>query len=98
MAKVLSNRPRLASRFDDSTASQPAFPSRVRERAIVGYDDVPLAAHTTPPLTTVRQPTREQGRIAAEALVRRMESAEMPVREERVMPCELVVRASTVAE
>ena len=66
--------------------------------ALVGYDDVPLAAHTTPPLTTVRQPTREQGRIAAEALLRRMESAEMPAREERVMKCELVVRASTVAE
>jgi DNA-binding LacI/PurR family transcriptional regulator len=66
--------------------------------AIVGYDDVPLAAHTTPPLTTVRQPTREQGRIAAEALVRRMESAETAAREERVMPCELVVRASTVSD
>ncbi|HEX8146107.1 MAG TPA: LacI family DNA-binding transcriptional regulator [Pyrinomonadaceae bacterium] len=68
-----------------------------QEIAVVGYDDVPLAAHTSPPLTTVRQPTREQGRVAAEALVRRMESAETPAREERVMPCELVVRASTVA-
>lgn len=66
--------------------------------AVVGYDDMALAAHTTPPLTTVRQPTREQGRIAAEALVRRMESAETPAREERVIPCALVVRASTVGD
>jgi DNA-binding LacI/PurR family transcriptional regulator len=69
-----------------------------QDLALVGYDDVPLAAHTTPPLTTVRQPTREQGRIAAEALVRRIESAETPAREERVMPCELIVRASTVGD
>lgn len=65
--------------------------------AIVGYDDVPLASHTSPPLTTVRQPTREQGRIAAEFLLRRVEGGEPPPREERVLPCELVVRESTGA-
>ena len=57
-----------------------------------------INASITGTVATVRQPTREQGRIAAEALVRRMESAETPAREERVMKCELVVRASTVAE
>jgi DNA-binding LacI/PurR family transcriptional regulator len=65
--------------------------------AIVGYDDVPLASHTSPPLTTVRQPTREQGRIAAEFLLRRTGSREPVPREERILPCELVVRESTVA-
>lgn len=65
--------------------------------AIVGYDDVPLAAHTSPPLTTVRQPTREQGKIAAELLLRRMGAIEPPAREERIMECELIVRASTIA-
>jgi hypothetical protein len=33
--------------------------------AVVGFDDVALAAYSTPPLTTVRQPTTEQGREAA---------------------------------
>jgi DNA-binding LacI/PurR family transcriptional regulator len=64
--------------------------------AIVGYDDVPLASHTSPPLTTVRQPTREQGRLAAELLLRRIESREPVAREERIFACELVVRESTV--
>jgi DNA-binding LacI/PurR family transcriptional regulator len=65
--------------------------------AIVGYDDVPLASHTSPPLTTVRQPTREQGKAAAEFLLRRMEKALPLPREERIMECELVVRESTLA-
>ncbi|MGH9901059.1 MAG: LacI family DNA-binding transcriptional regulator [Pyrinomonadaceae bacterium] len=64
--------------------------------AVVGYDDVPLATHTSPALTTVRQPTREQGRIAADFLLRRVESPEPPPREERILNCELVVRESTV--
>jgi DNA-binding LacI/PurR family transcriptional regulator len=65
--------------------------------AVVGYDDVPLAAHTSPPLTTVRQPTREQGRIAAEFLLRRIEAPDTLPREERILECELVVRESTSA-
>lgn len=64
--------------------------------AIVGFDDVPLAEHTSPPLSTVRQPTRDQGRTAAEFLLRRIEAADSPAREERILPCELVVRESTV--
>ena len=64
--------------------------------AVVGYDDVPLAAHASPPLTTVRQPTREQGRVAAEFLLRRIESGDVLPREERVFECELIVRESTV--
>ena len=63
--------------------------------AVVGYDDVPLASHTSPPLTTVRQPTREQGRIAAEFLLQRIEGTKPLPREERIFPCELIVREST---
>ena len=65
--------------------------------AVVGYDDVPLAVHTSPRLTTVRQPTREQGRIAAEFLLRRIESDELLPREEHILECELIVRESSVA-
>jgi DNA-binding LacI/PurR family transcriptional regulator len=63
--------------------------------AIVGYDDIPLAAHISPSLTTVRQPTREQGQTAAEFLLRRMDATELFTREERIMECQLVVREST---
>jgi len=64
--------------------------------AIVGFDDIPMAIHTSPPLTTVRQPTRRQGSIAAELLLKRIEAIEPLERAERVLECELIVRDSTV--
>lgn len=65
--------------------------------AIVGFDDIPMAVHTSPPLTTVRQPTRRQGSMAAEFLLRRIETVETLEREEKILECELIVRDSTVA-
>lgn len=64
--------------------------------AIVGFDDIPLAVHVSPSLTTVRQPLRMQGKIAAELLLRRIESEEIIQREEHILNCELIVRESTV--
>lgn len=40
--------------------------------AIVGFDDVPMAADMTPPLTTVHLPARLLGHTAAEILMRQM--------------------------
>ncbi|MFI7454329.1 LacI family DNA-binding transcriptional regulator [Nonomuraea sp. NPDC049714] len=37
--------------------------------SVVGYDDVAFAAQLSPPLTTVWQPKRELGRVAAELLL-----------------------------
>jgi LacI family transcriptional regulator len=37
--------------------------------SIVGFDDLLTSAYTTPPLTTVRQPTFEMGRAAAQAVL-----------------------------
>jgi LacI family transcriptional regulator len=67
------------------------------EIAVVGFDDVPLASHTSPSLTTVRQPTLEQGRIAAEFLLSRIETDGPVARQERILDCELIVRESTVS-
>jgi DNA-binding LacI/PurR family transcriptional regulator len=61
--------------------------------AVVGYDDIPIAAYTSPPLTTVRVPAVEPGRIAADmviSLVRGEEPKERVVR----LEAELVVRES----
>jgi DNA-binding LacI/PurR family transcriptional regulator len=38
--------------------------------ALVGFDDVPISRYTDPPLTTVRLPARELGRVAGDHLVR----------------------------
>ena len=40
-----------------------------RELGVIGYDDIPPAGVVTPALTTVRQPAREMGRVAAELLL-----------------------------
>ena len=39
------------------------------ELSVVGFDDSPLASRLWPSLTTVRQPIRDMGRMAAEKLV-----------------------------
>jgi DNA-binding LacI/PurR family transcriptional regulator len=63
--------------------------------AIVGFDDIPLASRTSPSLTTVRQPMRVEGQIAAEMLLERIKSGERISRRERILDCELIVRESS---
>lgn len=61
--------------------------------AVVGFDDLPMARHTEPPLTTVRQPMREMGRAAARMLLAGLAGAPIPD-EPLVLPTELIVRGS----
>jgi LacI family transcriptional regulator len=64
--------------------------------AVVGFDDIPLATHTEPALTTVRQPLREMGGAAAQMLLSYFEGE--PVLETRlVIPTTLIVRGSSVS-
>lgn len=64
--------------------------------SVVGFDDIQSAAFQNPALTTVRQPLREMGLIAAETLLRRITApAKAPYPNEIVVEPELVVRAST---
>jgi LacI family transcriptional regulator len=62
--------------------------------AVVGFDDIPLAAHTRPPLTTVHQPLREMGKAAARMLLAHFEGSPLPNRP-TVIPATFTVRAST---
>ncbi len=62
--------------------------------AVVGYDDVALAAHTAPPLTTIRQPIAEGARTMIELLFRRLGDEDAP---SVVLPPTLVVRETTRA-
>ncbi|MGW0792059.1 LacI family DNA-binding transcriptional regulator [Streptomyces sp. NPDC002911] len=61
--------------------------------AVVGFDDIPMAEHTEPPLTTVRQPARQMGEAAARLLLSRLGGTAVPDGPV-VLPTELVVRHS----
>lgn len=61
--------------------------------AVVGFDDIPMAEHTEPPLTTVRQPTRQMGETAARMLLSHLGGTPVPDAP-LVLPTELVVRHS----
>jgi DNA-binding LacI/PurR family transcriptional regulator len=62
--------------------------------ALIGFDDQTSAEFATPPLTSVHYPREEMGLIAFEILMAQMEGEPaIPVRS--LIPCELVVRAST---
>lgn len=60
-----------------------------RDVSVVGFDDIPAAASSRPPLTTVRQPIVEKGRRAAALIF----DHAPPTRAE--LPVELIVREST---
>jgi DNA-binding LacI/PurR family transcriptional regulator len=59
--------------------------------SVVGWDDTPEAARADPPLTTLRQSLRDQGRLCAELAAAGAPAAEAL----KSQPWELVVRAST---
>lgn len=66
--------------------------------SVVGYSDLSLAACIDPPLTTIRQPFHEMGRIAVRRLLALLEEARDVSGDdavEHLLPTHLVVREST---
>jgi len=63
--------------------------------SVVGFDDIQAAAYLTPRLTTVRQPLRQMGEMAAKQLLKRISNADGKVPQLISMAPELVVREST---
>jgi LacI family repressor for deo operon, udp, cdd, tsx, nupC, and nupG len=60
---------------------------------VVGYDDIPLAEHAHPPLTTLRQPIYEIGRRICEMLIHLLQGDTLEERHVILRP-QLVVRES----
>jgi len=65
-----------------------------KDIAVVGFDDVPLARYTNPPLTTVRMPTVEMGQRAGELLFEQILGH--TVEPQTLLATELIVRASSL--
>ena len=62
--------------------------------SVVGFDDLPAARWVSPPLTTVRQPLADMGRLAAEMLGNLIDG--VALHSQRVeLSTELIVREST---
>lgn len=62
--------------------------------SVAGFDDIPLARHFRPALTTVAQPMHAIGREAAQLLLEILRDPATPPRR-RIMPTQLIVRGST---
>ncbi len=65
-----------------------------RDVAVTGFDDVSLAAHSHPPLTTVRQPIYEIGQRITRMLIQLIQG-EIPAETQVVLTPQLIVRESS---
>jgi LacI family transcriptional regulator len=62
--------------------------------SVVGFDDIESASFYTPSLTTIRQPLRRMGTVAAHTLLKRIRGLEAVPNVTPILP-ELVIREST---
>lgn len=67
-----------------------------RDVSVVGFDDIPVAQHYWPRLTTVRQQQAEMGHLSAKMLLDSLDNhTVLSAKQSVVLPCELVTRGST---
>jgi DNA-binding LacI/PurR family transcriptional regulator len=64
------------------------------EVSVVGYDDIPVAEFSDPPLTTIRQPMREVGAVATRLLIQAIEQPKI-THGEVLLKTELILRESS---
>jgi len=63
--------------------------------SIVGFDDLDVAPHSNPPLTTVHQPVRAKGEEAARLLLRMIAHPDNERPEHKTLDTRLIIRGST---
>jgi DNA-binding LacI/PurR family transcriptional regulator len=97
---ALANPPTAVFCYDDMTALGALRQARIHglrvpdDLSLVGFDDLSIVRYTDPPLTTVRQPMAQMGRIAMETLLDILAGSRSS--HNIKVPGELVVRESTV--
>jgi DNA-binding LacI/PurR family transcriptional regulator len=104
---ALPLRPTAVFCYNDATAIGAMRAARMaglrvpEDLSVVGFDDIDLARHLEPPLTTVAQPKRQMGRTAVEMILQLLSETRQPDQAEEagvkdcVLPSQLVVREST---
>jgi LacI family transcriptional regulator len=101
LALSLDNRPTAVMVYNDLMAlgalhAIRAHHLRVPEDiSVIGIDDISMAAHANPPLTTLSPPKYRMGRMAMQMLRRMIEGHPPPEEGYTLMECPLVVREST---
>jgi LacI family transcriptional regulator len=101
-ARFSSKKPPTACFTSNTLATRYVFSALLQlgikipaDCALAGFDDFDLAELTSPPLTVVRQPAQEMGRVAANQLFERLERGETQQSGNRVvLPVEIVLRRS----
>jgi DNA-binding LacI/PurR family transcriptional regulator len=101
MEKLLATRdlPTAVFCYNDMTAIGALKAIRAKglkvpeDISLVGFDDLPMTLYMDPPLTTVRQPKHEMGRMAMQVLLKLIAGSEAD-QNVRVAG-ELIVREST---
>ena len=106
MRELLARRPDVDAVFAASDVMAAGARQVLRESgrripddvALIGFDDSAVARHMDPPLTSVRQPIEEMGRVMAAVLLQEIAQHHEGRTEERpriVLPTELVIRESS---
>ncbi len=94
-------RPTAVVAFNDLVALGAIHAMRARkvrvpdDVSIVGFDDIAMAAHANPPLTTVAPPKSDMGRLAVRMIHQIRERGEAEIDRYVAMESPLVVREST---
>lgn len=65
------------------------------ELSVTGFDDIPAASWIQPRLTTIHQPIREKGRLAATRLIEAIRDKGERQASTEILPTRLVIRGST---
>jgi DNA-binding LacI/PurR family transcriptional regulator len=101
LAMPAADRPTAALAYNDMMAMGALHAIRAhhlrvpQDISLVGFDDIAMAAHTNPPLTTVDQPKYRMGKLAMQMLRQLMQGQAVPGEGYTLVESPLIVREST---
>jgi LacI family transcriptional regulator len=96
-----ADRPTAGIVYNDIMALGALHAARVQRQrvpediSVIGFDDIAMAAHANPPLTTIAQPKYRMGRLAMQLLRRMIQGQPSPGEGYTLMESPLIVREST---